>query len=75
MLIQDVECKTGLDQATVRLYEKEGIVVQPERRMVTVHILMLMYNSFSKLSCCVSWDHRWERLGACSREVMILLRP
>ena len=27
MLIQDVERKTGLDRATVRFYEKEGIVV------------------------------------------------
>ena len=27
MLIQDVERRTGLDRATIRFYEKEGIVV------------------------------------------------
>lgn len=27
MLIQDVERQTGLDRATIRFYEKEGIVI------------------------------------------------
>ena len=31
MQIRDLECKTALDRATIRFYEKEGLIV-PERK-------------------------------------------
>lgn len=36
MQIRDIEVKTGLDRATIRFYEKEGLIRPSGKKMATV---------------------------------------